>query len=86
MDRGRQIFRDQVRPAFEGFAGCHGIEMYVGVEETAGGFVDIAAVSRWDSLEAIEQATHQPEYDQALAELRDLFEKTPIVRHFEAVD
>jgi len=84
--KGKDIFRDQVRPVFESFDGCHGVEMLIGVEEHSGDLVDIAALSRWDSLDAIERAITTDDYDQALTELRKLFQQTPIVRHFESID
>jgi quinol monooxygenase YgiN len=86
VERGIQLFRQDALPAFERFEGCHGIEMLISVEEHSGDYVQIAAISRWDSMEAIESATKTPEYDTALAELRKLFAQSPIVRHFETID
>jgi quinol monooxygenase YgiN len=84
--KGKDIFRDQVRPVFESFDGCHGVEMLIGVEEHSGDLVDIAALSRWDSLDAIERAITTDDYERALTDLRKLFQQTPIVRHFEVTD
>ncbi len=86
VERGKELFRSQVQPAFDRLPGCHGIEMFVVVEEQSGGMVEVAALSRWDDLAAIEQAISTQEYEVALRELRELFEKTPIVRHFETID
>ncbi len=86
VERGIELFRTQVVPAFDAFEGCHGIEMLIGEEEQTGGYVEIAAVSRWRSREDIETATASSEYAQALAEIRTLFERTPIVRHFQTID
>lgn len=86
VERGKQLFREQVRPAFESFPGCLGIEMLIRTEEHSGDLVEIAAISRWESMEAIERATQSPEYDVALEELTQLFRQTPIIRHFESVD
>ncbi len=86
VERGTQIFLEQVKPFFDKLPGCHGIEMLIGAEEVAGGVIEVAAISRWDSLGAAEDATNNPDYEQALAEFRTLFEKTPIVRHYETVD
>jgi quinol monooxygenase YgiN len=81
-----ELFQTQVQPTLEGFAGCHGIEMMVGVEERSGDLLDVLAISRWDSLEAIDQAIGTPDYDRAMLELRKLFRRTPIVRHFALSD
>jgi hypothetical protein len=86
VERGKVIFREEVKPAFDAFDGCTGIEWYIGVDEHSADLVDVAAVSRWVSLEAIEAATASPEYAQALSELRQLFRQTPIVHHYEAAE
>ena len=77
------VFRADVAPAFEAFDGCHGIELLVGVDEHTGDLVELCALSRWDSREAIDEAIVSDDYRQALAEFRKLFQQTPIVRHFK---
>ena len=77
------LFRTQVQPVLEGFPGCQSIEMMVGLEERAGDLVDIQAISKRDSVAAIEKAVKTKEYDEAMRELRKLFKRTPIVRHFK---
>jgi antibiotic biosynthesis monooxygenase (ABM) superfamily enzyme len=83
IEKGKQIFLDTVRPAFEKFPGCDSIDMYIGIEEHSGDLVDVAAISRWDSLESLEKAIDSAEYEEALEDFRQLFRQTPIVRHFE---
>ncbi|MEA2505668.1 MAG: Antibiotic biosynthesis monooxygenase [Actinomycetota bacterium] len=78
-----ELFRNKVRATIEGFPGCRGIEMLVGVEERSGDLLDVLTISRWDSAEAIEQAYATREYNQVMKELRELFQRTPIVRHFQ---
>lgn len=86
IDKAKDLFRTQVSPAFARFAGCHGIEMSIGIEEHSGDLVDVASISRWDTMEAIEEATKSEEYEEALRDIRALFMQAPIVRHFEAVE
>jgi quinol monooxygenase YgiN len=86
VDRFKDLFQTQVKPAFATFEGCAGIEMYLGVEEHSGDLVDAAALSRWDSLESIQSALTSPAYDIALRELKELFRQAPIVRHFTRID
>lgn len=86
IERAKGLFLQQVRPAFAGFDGCLGIEMYVGIDAHSLDLVDVAALSRWTSTEAITTATALPQYEDALAEIRLLFQQTPIVRHFEAME
>jgi quinol monooxygenase YgiN len=86
IDQGIEIFKSDVVPAFGGFDGCHGVEWFVGLEEHSGDLVDVTAISRWDSVEAIESATAGKDYERALARLRELFRQTPIVHHYRTVD
>lgn len=85
-DRARRIHREVVVPAFASFAGCHGIEMGLSPEEHSRDLVLLVAISRWDSVAAIQQATASPEYADAVSELRELFQESPIVRHFEVTE
>ena len=85
-EQAKDLFRKTVRPAFESFPGCDGIEMYMGVEDHSGDLIEVAAVSRWESTAAIAKAIDSDEYAEALAELRKLFVQAPLVRHFERVD
>jgi quinol monooxygenase YgiN len=86
VDRGKQIFREQVKPVFEAFEGCSGIEWYIGVDEHSADLVNVAALSRWESTDAIERAVASPDYEVALSQLRDLFRQTPIVHHYVAAE
>jgi quinol monooxygenase YgiN len=86
VERGKELFRNKVRPAFEAFEGCHGIYMYIGLDEHSGGYVDVVAVSRWESAEHLDQALASPEYAEAMVEIKELFQQAPLVRHFEQVE
>lgn len=86
VEEGKEVFRTEVRPAFERFEGCRGIELQLSIEERSGDLVEIAVVSRWDSLEALQAALAAPEYEEALRRWSKLLQKTPLVRHFETVD
>ena len=86
LEQGKELFRKIVRPAFKGFPGCHGIEMLVGIDEHSKDLIEIVAISRWDSREAIDAAVSSDDYEEALKEIRKLFQQTPLVRHFESID
>ena len=86
VERGKEIFKASVKPTFDALEGCHGIEFMTGMEEHSGGLVDVAAISRWDSKAAIDAAMQTEEYKTAFAELKELFQQTPIVRHFDTVE
>lgn len=86
IEAGKRLFREQVIPAFQTFAGCHGAEMNLGIEEHSGDLIDVVSISRWDSMDAIQKATETEDYQEALAEIRKLFQRSPIIRHFELVE
>ena len=86
VEQGKELFRRTVRPAFDAFAGCHGVEMVIGVEEHSRDLVDVASISRWDSIDSIETAISSDEYKGAMEEIRKLFQQAPIVRHFELTE
>lgn len=86
VELAKELFRDNVRPAFETWEGCHGIDMHISIDEHSGDLVEVAAISRWESRDAIENAIAADSYDEAMTELKKLFQQTPIVRHFEAVE
>lgn len=86
IEAGKKLFRENVVPAFTAFEGCLGVEMVIGVEEHSQDLIDIASISRWESLEAIQKATASESYASALEEIRKLFQQAPIVRHFETAD
>ena len=84
VDTATEVFRADVAPAFDAFEGCHGIELLVGIDEHSGDLVELCAISRWDSKEAIDAAVGSADYTKALAEFRKLFQQSPIVRHFSS--
>ena len=86
IERAKEIFRTTIIPAFEAFDGCHGIEMLLGLDNKPGELVEVAAISRWESRDAINAATASEEYTEALKDFKKLFQNAPIVRHFEALD
>ena len=83
VEQAVAVFGSDVSPAFDAFAGCRGIELMVGVDEHSGDLVELCAISRWDSRDAIDAAIGSDDYRQALVEFRKLFQQTPIVRHFK---
>jgi quinol monooxygenase YgiN len=86
VERGIELFKQEVEPAFNSFDGCRGITMHIGAEHKTHGLVEMVAISTWDNMAAIETATASEAYAEALAELKKLFQQTPFVRHFDAVD
>ena len=86
LERCRRLLTDKIRPTFEEALNCRGIEIQVRVDERHGELVEVATVSRWDDVAAMESAVRSEEYADVMAELRPLFQQAPIVRIFEVTD
>jgi quinol monooxygenase YgiN len=84
VEQATKIFDAEVRPVFNEFEGCAGVDWYIGIDEHSGDLVDAIAISRWDSKEAISKAIASNEYTKALATLRQFFRQSPIVHHYRA--
>jgi quinol monooxygenase YgiN len=85
VDAVRQFFADDVQPAFHGLAGCLGVELLISHDRNAGGLVEGAAVSRWSSIEAMEEAVASRPVREALVRVTALLRQQPITRVFEVV-
>jgi len=85
VDEVRRFFVDDVKPTFLAMPGCLSMELIVNVEKNAGGLVDGAAVSRWGSLEAMEEALDSRTVSEALVRVQQLLRQEPISRVFEVL-
>ncbi len=79
----RRLFVDDVKPIFEDMAGCLGIELVVSVEMTAGGLMEGAVVTRWESREAMEAAVGSRAVKEAIVRFRDLLRQEPLAKVYE---
>lgn len=86
LDRCTSMLRERITPALAGLSGSRGLEIHMRVDERHGDLIEIAVVSRWDDRDAMEAAVRSPDYTEAMAELRPLFQQAPIVRIFEVLD
>ena len=85
IDTVRRLFIDDVTPAFSGLEGCLGIELVVSRDRNAGGLVEGAAVSRWASLETMDEAMATRAVREALVRVTELLRQQPVTRVFEVV-
>ena len=83
IDTVVQLFADDVVPAFTGIDGCLGIELLMSVESNAGGLVEGAALSRWESREAMEKGVNSRQAAEAQVRIIELLRQEPVVRIFE---
>ena len=82
----RQLFADDVVPAFASVPGCLGIELLVGTANNAGGLVEGGSLSRWESREAMEAGMQSREVAEAQVRVFKLLQQEPVVRVFEVLE
>ena len=85
VEEMQRLFADDVRPVFAGLAGCRSIELMVCTDKNAGGLLEGAAISRWESLEALERALATREVAEALVRVRQLLRQEPVAKVFEVL-
>jgi quinol monooxygenase YgiN len=78
-----QLFADDVVPAFRGIDGCLSMELLMSVESNAGGLIEGAALSRWQSREAMERGMASRTAAEAQVRIVELLRQEPVVRVFE---
>jgi quinol monooxygenase YgiN len=83
VDEARRLFRDDVRPAFASAAGCRSIELVVSVDKYAGGLVDAVVVSRWASVQDMEEAVASRPVREGIVRFRQLLRREPVAKVFE---
>jgi quinol monooxygenase YgiN len=83
IDEVRRVFADDVVPVFGQMPGCLGIELVVNIEKNAGGLVEGAAVSRWNSLAELERALDSREVRESLVRILQLLRQEPVTKTFE---
>lgn len=86
IDTVKQLFADDVLPAFKALPGCLGIELLVSVESNAGGLVDGAAVSRWEGIAAMDAGMASRQVSEAQVRVFELLRQQPVVRVFEVAE
>lgn len=85
LERIRQLFADDVAPAFSALDGCLSIELVMSCEQNAGGLVEGAAISRWTSRQAMEAAVESRSAREGMVRILQLLRQEPVTRVFEVV-
>ena len=81
----RRLFADDILPAYEALPGCLGIELLMSLEQSPGGLVEGAALSRWETREAMESAVASRPAQEAQVRVLQLLHQEPVVRVFEVL-
>jgi len=82
----KRIFAEDVGPAFESFSGCLSIELLLGTDPNAGGLVDAAALSRWNTQEELTTAIESREVAESIVRMLPFLQLEPVIRMFEVVE
>ena len=82
----QRVFREDVVPALRAQPGCASVELISNIDANAGGLVEGAALSRWDSLEHLEAALATPEVQGSILRVRDYLRQEPVTKTFEVLD
>lgn len=83
VDEVRRIFTEDIKPAFEGMAGCTSLELMISVEKSAGGLVDGAVLSHWSSLDELNAALESRTVAESMVRILPLLQIEPVIKTFE---
>lgn len=78
VDEVIELFRQDVVPAFESHPDCLGIELVMAEEPGVSGLVEGGAITRWSSVETMEEALASETLNQAQARVRRLLRREPL--------
>lgn len=81
----RELFADDIVTAYGDLAGCLSIELVMSVKHNAGGLVEGCAISRWESLEAMENGVSSRAARESQVRIFELLRQEPVVRVFEVL-
>ncbi len=85
VDTIRRLFIDDILPAYQRLDGCIAIELVMRSEPNAGGLVEGAALSRWESRDAMDRAVASRPAQEAQVRVLGLLRQEPVVRVFEVL-
>jgi quinol monooxygenase YgiN len=83
LDQVQRIFTEDIKPAFEGMAGCTRLELVVSTEKSAGGLVDGAVLSHWTSLDELNAALESRTVAESMVRILPFLQIEPVTKTFE---
>ena len=85
VEKVRRLFVDYILPLYENLPGWLGIELIMRGEPNAGGLVEGAALSRWESRQAMDEAMTSRPVKEAQVRIFELLRQEPVVRVFDVL-
>lgn len=81
----RRLFADDILPVFRDMPGCVSMELVLSVDHNPGGLLECAAVSRWETADAMDAAMTSRPAKEAQVRIFELLRQEPVVRVFEVL-
>jgi quinol monooxygenase YgiN len=82
----RRIFAEDIKPVFEALPGCHSMELLISTSTSAGGLVDGAAISRWESLQDLSSGLESRAVAESMVRLLPFLRLEPVIKIFEILE
>ena len=82
----QKVFNEDVRPTLIQQRGCESVELVANVDRNAGGLVEGAALTRWQTLEDLEFALAQREVQESIVRVRELLRQEPVTKTYEVLE
>lgn len=86
IDVVRTCFLEDVRPAFERAEGCLGIELAISSTSSSSGMVEGTAISRWDSMPAMEAAVESRDLQESQVRIKQYLRSLPLIQVFAVLE
>lgn len=82
----QRIFNEDIAPVFRALPGCVSMELLLGADRNAGGLVDAAALSRWQSEEQLAVAIESRPVSESMVRILPFLQLEPVIRMFEILE
>ena len=82
----RRIFAEDIAPVFKSLSGCRSMELLLGTDHNAGGLVEAAALSRWDSHDQLTTAIESRPVAESMVRILPFLQLEPVIRMYEILE
>jgi hypothetical protein len=82
----QRIFAEDITPVFGSLPGCTSMELLLGTDRNAGGLVEAAALSRWNSHDELLAAIDSRAVAESMVRILPFLQLEPVIRMFEILE
>jgi hypothetical protein len=82
----QRIFAEDIAPVFGALPGCISMELLLGTDRNAGGLVEAAALSRWNSHDELLTAIDSRPVAESMVRILPFLQLEPVIRMFEILE